>query len=233
MASEKPSIHQQRLHMRNHFLPQVPWAAKSFWSLSPLPLFISCVSLFMFGIGDGLILQSNLGNSPWTIFSEGVARHTPLSIGGASLAVSIIILCLTIPLRIRVGLNTFLNAALIALALDIVSRTVPSSTNSTVQWAMCILGILIGGVASAFYLTANMGAGPRDGLMVAISQRFDVPIAWARTSLEIFACLTGWLMGGNFGLGTLLFALCIGHVLAFVMNHFKKRYPPKIILSSP
>ncbi len=211
--------------MQKRILPQVPWAATSFWSVKSYPLLVSCIALFMFGVGDGLILQSFLGNSPWTIFAQGIALHTPFSVGGASLATSIVILCITIPLRIPIGLNTFLNALLIALALDIINRTVPTPDALWLKWLMCISGIIIGGIASAFYLTANMGTGPRDGLMVAISQRFDLPIAWSRTLLEIFACGTGWLMGGNFGLGTLLFAISIGHILSFTMRKMQSHYP--------
>ncbi len=210
--------------MRKRILPQVPWAATSFWSPRPLPLLVSCIALFMFGVGDGLLLQSQLGNSPWTIFAQGLARHTPLSVGGASLTTSIVILAMTIAMRIPMGLNTFLNALLIALALDIVNRTVPIPDSLTLRWLMCATGIVIAGVAGAFYLSVNMGAGPRDGLMVAISQRFGLPIAWSRTILEVFACSTGYLMGGQFGLGTILFAISIGHVLSFTMRRFEKYY---------
>ncbi len=214
--------------MRSRILPRVPWAAPHFWSAKPLPLLVSGAALFLFGVGDGLVLQAGLGNSPWTIFAEGVSLHSPLSVGAASLATSLVLLLLWIPLRVRIGLNTLLNAVLIALAIDVTRAWLPVPHHTAGQWLYCLAGIGLGGMAAAFYLCANMGAGPRDGIMVALSQRWGWPIAKTRTVMELFACTSGWLLGGNLGIGTLAFAVLIGPVLAATMRGFNRRYPAEI-----
>lgn len=203
----------------------VPWRAPSLWSFKPYPLLVSVLALFGFGVGDGLLLQSKLGNSPWTIFAEGVSLHTPLSVGGASLVTSVVILLLWIPLRIKPGLNTILNAVLIAVAIDITRMLVAPPESMPMRVAMGLLGIAITGIASAYYLTVNMGAGPRDGVMVALSARYGWSVTKARTCIEIFACSTGWLLGGTVGLGTVAFALLIGPVLGKTLGVFRKHYP--------
>lgn len=211
--------------MKKTPIPIVPWRAPKLWSLQPYPLWVSVLSLFGFGIGDGLLLQSQLGNSPWTIFAEGVSLHTPLSIGGASVLTSAVILLLWLPLRIKPGLNTILNALLIAAAIDLTRYVVPAPELLWQQVALGIFGIVLAGVCGAYYLSANMGAGPRDGVMVVLSERYGWQLSRVRTGLEMFACLSGWMMGGNLGLGTVLFALLIGPVLGATLNVFAKHYP--------
>lgn len=210
--------------MQKKPIPVVPWRAPALWSLKPYPLLVSVLSLFAFGIGDGLLLQSQMGNSPWTIFAEGVSLHTPLSVGGASLITSVLILLMWIPLKIKPGLNTILNAVLIALAIDVTRLLVPTPDLLWQKIALGLLGIVITGIASAYYLTANMGTGPRDGVMVALSTRYGWSVQKARTCIEIFACVSGWLMGGTVGLGTVAFALLIGQVLGRTLQWMHKRY---------
>lgn len=210
--------------MKKQPIPLVPWRAPKLWSLRAYPLLVSIVSLFLFGVGDGLLLQSQLGNSPWTIFSEGVSLHTPLSVGGASLVTSVVILLLWIPLRIKPGLNTILNAVLIALAIDATRYCVSTPTQWWLQVVLALGGIILAGVASAFYLTANMGTGPRDGVMVAISARWGWSVQKARTMLEVFACAVGWMLGGTVGVGTVVFALLIGPVLQASLRTLRQHY---------
>lgn len=211
--------------MKKKPIPIVPWRAPSLWSFKPYPLLVSVLSLFAFGVGDGLLLQSQLGNSPWTIFNEGISLHTPLSVGGASLVVSVLVLLLWIPLKIKPGLNTVLNALLIALAIDVTRYVVATPPELWQQIALGLAGIVITGVSSAYYLSANMGAGPRDGVMVALSARYGWSVQRARTCIEIFACVSGWLMGGTVGLGTVAFALLIGPILGHALQFLQRRYP--------
>ncbi|UOO91089.1 YitT family protein [Vitreoscilla massiliensis] len=211
--------------MKNTPIPIVPWRAPSLWSLQPYPLLVSIVSLFGFGIGDGLLLQSHLGNSPWTIFAEGLSLHTPLSVGMSSMLLSALILLLWWPLRIKIGLNTILNAVLIAIAIDVTRQYVPTPTLLWQQLALGISGIVLAGICGAFYLSVNMGAGPRDGVMVALSARTGMSVPKIRTLMEVFACLSGWLLGGTVGLGTIAFALLIGPVLGLTLKLFRRCYP--------
>ena len=210
--------------MKKTPIPIVPWRSNTLWSLNPRAWCVSVLALFGFGIGDGLLLQSQLGNSPWTIFAQGVSLHTPLSVGGASVLISGVILLLWLPLRIKPGLNTILNALLIALAIDVTRYFVSTPALLWQQVLLGLFGIVLAGVCGAYYLSANMGAGPRDGVMVALSERYGWPLSQVRTGLEVFACLSGWAMGGNLGLGTVAFALLIGPVLGRTLNWFAKRY---------
>ena len=212
------------MKMKKNPVPVVPWRADSLWSKNPRALLVSVLALFGFGIGDGLLLQSQLGNSPWTIFAEGISLHTPLSVGGASLLTSALILLLWIPLRIKLGLNTILNSVLIAMAIDATRLWVPTPELLWQKALLACVGVLIAGICGAFYLGANMGAGARDGVMVAISERFGFQVSRVRTAMELFACGSGWLMGGTVGLGTVLFALLIGPILGKTLACFAKRY---------
>ena len=206
-------------------IPNVPWRASSLWSLQPYPLFVSVVTLLLFGVGDGLLLQSQLGNSPWTIFAEGLSLHTPLSVGMSSLFISAVILLLWLPLRIKLGLNTILNAVLIAIAIDLTRQWVPTPSELWQQILLGVGGIVLTGISGAYYLSVNMGAGPRDGVMVALSSRTGISVAWIRTFMEVCACAVGWVLGGTVGLGTIAFALCIGPVLGLTLRWFQRRYP--------
>ena len=211
--------------MKKTPIPNVPWCASSLWSLQPYPLCVSVVALLLFGVGDGLLLQSQLGNSPWTIFAEGLSLHTPLSVGMSSLLLSALILLLWWPLRIKIGLNTILNAVLIAIAIDLTRQYIPTPSLLWQQIGLGLAGIVLAGISGAYYLSVNMGAGPRDGVMVALSARTGMSVPKIRTLMEVFACLSGWLLGGTVGLGTIAFALLIGPVLGITLKLFRRYYP--------
>ena len=211
--------------MKKTPIPNVPWRASSLWSLQPYPLCVSVVALLLFGVGDGLLLQSQLGNSPWTIFAEGLSLHTPLSVGMSSLLLSALILLLWWPLRIKIGLNTILNAVLIAIAIDLTRQYIPTPALLWQQIGLGLAGIVLAGISGAYYLSVNMGAGPRDGVMVALSARTGMSVPKIRTLMEVFACLSGWLLGGTVGLGTIAFALLIGPVLGITLKLFRRYYP--------
>lgn len=213
--------------MSKKLIPHPPWAAKHFWSFEPYPISIASGSFFVFGIGDGLLFCSDLGNSPWTVLAQGISQYLNINVGSAGFLISILILALWIPLRIKIGLGTLLNALLISVALGLTATFVPTPATLIGQVIMCLVGISLSGVAAAVYLSCNLGTGARDGIMVAISTRCHWKLSWVRTGIELFACISGYFLGGIVGVGTVLFALFVGPILGKTVAVLAKRYPEK------
>jgi len=166
--------------------------------------------LGVFGAGEACLVASDLGNSPWTVFAEGLAVQLPLSIGVATIVTSFAILLLWIPLRQRPGLVTIANAIVIGLAVDATLIALPDEAPLAVRIAELAGGIALVAIGSAFYLGTALGPGPRDGLMVGLHRLTGRPIALMRAAIEISALTVGALLGGTFGVGTVAFALLIG-----------------------
>lgn len=156
------------------------------------------------------MIAANAGVSPWTVLAQGIASISGLRIGVATFLVSAAVLVLWIPLRQRPGIGTVLNAIIIAAAIEYSLPYLPAPE----QWALKIVetvaGILLVGLGSGLYLIANLGPGPRDGLMTGLQRRTRLPIAWVRMSIELVVVLLGWILGGVVGVGTILFAIGIG-----------------------
>ena len=195
---------------------------QSRWRASPRRLARLLLGLWLFGTGEGLIVVSELGNSPWTVFAEGVSVQTPLSVGAATVAASFVILLLWIPLRERPGLGTVLNALLVGVALDVTVALVGTGPLG-VQLVELFGGIALVGLGSGLYIGAALGPGPRDGLMTGLHRRTGRPIALVRAMIEITALSIGWALGGTVGLGTVAFALLIGPAVALFMRLLPER----------
>ena len=166
--------------------------------------------LWLFGMGEAAIVHAELGNSPWTVFAEGVALHTPLSIGAATVAISFAVLLAWIPLRQQPGIGTILNAILIGVAIDATLPWLPDPGGWLGQAAYVAAGIALVGIGSGLYLTARLGPGPRDGLMTGLHRRTGLSLRLVRTMIEVSAVAAGWLLGGTVGIGTVAFALLVG-----------------------
>jgi uncharacterized membrane protein YczE len=167
-----------------------------------------------FGAGEACLVASELGNSPWTVFAEGVAAQTPLSVGAATVVTSFVILLLWFPLRQRPGLGTIANAVVVGIAIDVTLELLPGDAPIGVRWLEVAGGILLVAIGSAFYLGARLGPGPRDGLMTGLHRRTGRSVAGIRTAIEVTALAVGIVLGGTFGLGTIAFALLIGPAVA-------------------
>jgi uncharacterized membrane protein YczE len=191
---------------------------RSRWRPSRRQLAQVLFGLTIFGIGDGLVTWSELGNSPWTVFAEGLEVQTPLTIGAATLLIGIAVLLSWIPLRERPGLGTLLNVVVIAVMIDVTLWAMPDSDALAARWPALFGGIAIVGIGSGFYLRANLGPGPRDGLMTGIHARTGWPIFAVRTGIEATAVAIGWVLGGTVGAGSLLFALLIGPAVATALR---------------
>ena len=173
---------------------------------------VSGLGLFAFGIV--LLLESRLGLSPWDVLSQGIAKHSPLSFGEANIASALVVLVLAWRLGARVGPGTVANAILIGLyldaflALDVVKRM--GHEPLAVRVVELVAGILVIGGASALYIGAALGAGPRDSLMLVVSRRAGVRVGVARAAIESAVTVVGFVLGGKVGIGTLAFAFGIG-----------------------
>jgi uncharacterized membrane protein YczE len=185
------------------------------WRPTPWQLVQVLVGLWIFGMGEALLVASELGNSPWTVLAEGVSKHTPLSIGAATLAIGAVVLLCWIPLRERPGLGTVLNSIVIGVSIDVTLEMLPHLESPGVRWAALFGGVAAVGLGSGLYLTAALGPGPRDGLMTGLHRRRGWPLAAVRTGIELTAVTTGALLGGTVGVGSLLYAVLIGHAVSF------------------
>jgi uncharacterized membrane protein YczE len=172
--------------------------------------------LVLFGLGIALMLQSGLGLPPWDVMHQGLAEQLGLSVGVWSIIVSFIVLLAWLPLREKYGLGTLLNALIIGTVIDLGVLIVPEPEALWLDVLMLAVGILSIGLASGMYIGANLGPGPRDGLMTAIARR-GASIRTTRWGLEIAVLVTGILMGGTFGIGTVAFALLIGPLVQFFL----------------
>ena len=194
-------------------IPHTSWAASSLWSANAKTLSVLLLALSILGVGDALIVLSGLGSTPWTVLSQGVALQGNISIGWASFFISGIVMLAWLPLKLRFGLGTLLNIIVIAFFLGLTTKIVPEPTALCTRILFGVIGIFLYGLGTAFYLTCHLGAGPRDGLMVGICQRFHWKVGIVRTSIEVLVCGLGFLLGGTVGISTLLFAAGIGWIV--------------------
>jgi len=169
------------------------------------------VGLSLFGFGEGLLVQSHLGASPWTVFAEGLGNHLGVSVGTATGLISCAVMLLWIPLREKPGLGTISNLLIIAEMLNVSVAILPVSSSLWIRWAYVVSGIAVIGVGSALYLTTGLGPGPRDGLMTSLHRRFNISVVYVRLSIEGTVLFIGWLLGGTVGLGTAVFGAMIGY----------------------
>ena len=195
-------------------IPAVPWRARSRWDLSIARVSILFFGLFIFGLGDSLLIVSHLGNAPWTVLAQGIASRLDLSVGTATFLVSVLVLSLWIPLKERPGFGTVANIAIIAAAIDVGISFFPQPSQFSFRLFYVLIGIAMVGIGSSLYITCGLGPGPRDGLMTAIHHRTGIPVGWVRGLIEISVLILGWSLGGRLGLGTALFALLIGYSVA-------------------
>jgi uncharacterized membrane protein YczE len=174
--------------------------------------------LVLFGAGIAVMAASGLGLGPWEAFHQGIATRTGLALGTVSILVGIPVLALWWPLGERPGIGTVLNVALIGTATNVVLPLLPRPGEPAAQLAMSVGGVLIIGLGSGLYLAADLGPGPRDGLMTGLHHRFGWSIRRARTSIELIVLVAGFLLGGAVGLGTILFAFGIGPVVQVLLR---------------
>ena len=201
-------------------VPTTWWSAADPMTTRPpaRTLMILIIGLWIFGTGDAMLIAAGIGNTPWTVLAEGIALNISWSVGQATFLVSILVLLLWVPLKERPGIGTILNAVFIAAAIEVMVPRLPAPDSQTMAVAEVLAGVLLIGIGSGIYLTANLGPGPRDGWMTGLQRASGVPIARVRGGIEASVLVLGWLMGGTFREGTILFAVLIGPVVAICLN---------------
>ena len=199
-------------------VPKTPWSAASRWDLNPARIGVLFFGLFIFGLGDSLLIQSTIGNAPWSVLAQGVSGKLDITMGWSTFAISSLVLLLWIPLKEKPGFGTLSNIVIIATAIQIGVSIFPEQNNYGFGVIYCLIGIGMVGMGSALYITCALGPGPRDGLMTALHNSTGVRIGRVRLAIEGSVLVAGWLLGGTVGLGTLLFALLIGQSIAIALG---------------
>ena len=197
-------------------IPKVKWSSEKPFNFKPKlsTFFFLCFGLSVFGLGEGLLIVSFTGASPWSVLAQGISLNLNLSIGTITLLISIAVLILWIPLKQKPGMGTIFNALIIAIMIDVCIKYVPTPSNYIYQLILAIISVIMVGIGGGIYLVSNLGAGPRDGLMIGLQKLTNFPIAAVRATLEISVVSVGWYLGGTVGVGTLLFAFGIGPCVA-------------------
>ena len=186
--------------------------------LHPLPVTLRPVrripqlllGLALYGTSMAMQIRGGLGLQPWDVLHEGLTAQTPLTFGLVTALTGIVVLLLWIPLRQRPGVGTVANVLVIAVAVDVALALLPAATGLPARIALMVGGIVLNGVATAAYVGARLGPGPRDGLMTGLAARTGWSLRLVRTGIEITVLAIGWLLGGTVGVGTVLYALAIG-----------------------
>ena len=180
------------------------------------------LGLALYGVSAAMQVQARLGLDPWDVLHQGVARLLDHEIGTVSIAVGALVLLLWIPLRQRPGLGTVSNVVVVGLAMNATLAVLPAQFGAAAQTALLAGAVLLCGVATGMYISAGFGPGPRDGLMTGIARRTGVSIRLSRTMVELTVLVTGWLLGGTVGIGTVLFAVAIGPLAQLFLRLFAR-----------
>jgi len=205
-------------------IPKVSWSSEKPLNVKPkITTFVFlCFGLTLFGLGEGLLIVSYAGASPWSVLAQGISLKVNFSIGVITFFLSLFAVFLWIFLDEKPGIGTILNAIIIAFMIDVSITFIETPENYVFQILMAVIAVLLVGLGSGFYLIANLGPGPRDGLMTGLQKKTNLPIALVRAFLEITVVTIGWYLGGTVGIGTLLFAFGVGPAVVLGLYLVKK-----------
>ena len=197
-------------------IPSKSWSSYKPLNFKPKisTFFFLCLGLAIFGLGEGLLLVSTTGNSPWSVLAEGITKITGITIGTSTFLVSVAVLSFWIFLKQKPGIGTIMNIIIIAGVIDLTLNFIDPPTSIVSKYILATVSVLLVGLGSGIYLVANLGPGPRDGLMTGLTKVTGFPIAFVRASIEISVVIIGWYLGGTVGIGTLIFAFGIGPAVA-------------------
>lgn len=179
------------------------------------------LGLFIYGLALAMVIKAEIGVPPWDVFAQGIAKSLSLTYGQASIIVSLLVLLAWIPLKVKPGVGSVLNAICIGLFADLWMPFVPTFDNYLANLAMFLLGMATVAFATGMYISANLGSGPRDGLMLGTQKLLKWPLWAVRTMYEGSVLTIGWLLGGQVREGTLIFALCIGYLMQASLKFFR------------
>lgn len=180
------------------------------------------LGLVLYGVSAGMQVRAGLGLGPWDVLHQGIAFRLDREIGTISIAVGALVLLLWLPLRQRLGLGTVSNVVVVGLAMNATWAVLPAQHGAAARVALLAGAVLLCGVATGMYICAGFGPGPRDGLMTGIARRAGISIRLSRTIVELTVLLTGWVLGGTVGVGTVLFAVTIGPLSQLFLRLFAR-----------
>ena len=192
--------------------------------------------LLLYGVADAFMIEAAVGVDSWTVFAQGISVHTGLSIGLLTNVIGLLVLLLWIPLKQKPGLGTVLNILLVGPGIELGLWLLPTPDAMWLRVVFFVVGLLLLAIASGIYIGANLGPGPRDGLMTGIHSRFGTPLWVGRTAVEVTVLIIGWILGGNVGVGTVAFSLLIGPLCNITLPLLdpataKKRRETKLLAS--
>ena len=198
-------------------IPKNNWSSKKPLNLKPklLTIFYLTLGLTIFGLGEGLLIVSYSGASPWSVLAQGISLNIDLSIGVVTFIVSVCTLSLWFFLKQKPGIGTVFNIIIIAAMIDLTIFVFATPDTYFGKLLMAGFAVLLVGLGSGFYLIANLGPGPRDGLMTGIQRKTNFSFTLVRTIIELSAVAFGWYLGGIVGIGTVIYALGIGPLVSF------------------
>ena len=200
-------------------VPTTSWSASdSMWKARPRTMLFMILGNWLYGTGEALLITADIGQTPGTVLAQGIQNLTGDSIGWTSFYISVGVMLLWIPLRLKVGIGTVFNIILVSVSIDVMSPLMPQPESYGLSILQVLAGILVIGIGSAFYIPSNLGPGPRDGLMTGLHYRTGWPISRVRFGIEAALLISGWLLGGSVGLGTVLVTVLIGEVVAILFG---------------
>ena len=204
-------------------VPDLFWTAPTPFTIRPpaISILFLMLGLIVFGFGHAILFAANLGVSPWMVLSQGITVQTGWSIGWTIIAVSVLVLLLWWPLKQVPGLGTGINSLVVAAVIEVSINFLPTFDHIVAQCLQALIGIIFVAMGTGIYLIANLGPGPRDGLMTGLQKVTDLPLAYVRNGLELTVVLLGWSIGGTAGIATLMFAIFIGPLAAVAMQFLK------------
>jgi len=188
--------------------------------------------LVLYGVSSSMLLLAGLGVDPWDVLHQGLARRTGVPTGTWAIIVGAVVLLLWIPLRQRPGLGTLCNVVVVGTVIDVVLATVPPPRALPVQAVVMVSGVVLNGVATGLYIGAGLGPGPRDGIMTGFAARGH-SLRVVRTAIEATVLLVGWLLGGTVGVGTVVYAACIGPLAHIFVPLYSRTSPARPEVSRP
>lgn len=179
------------------------------------------IGLFIYGIGIAMMVHASIGLAPWDVLAQGISKQTGLTFGQSTIAVSVMVLFAWIPLKVKPGIGSILNAVLLGVFADFWLPLMPQLDSYLARLAWFVLGLIVISFATGLYISCGMGKGPRDGLNTGIAQRFKLPFWQARSIVEVLVVLIGFSLGGQVREGTLIFAFAIGYLNQLGLRLFR------------
>lgn len=208
-------------------IPHLPWRAAHRWDVNGRRLIILFSGLAIFGIGDSLLVQSLIGNAPWTVLAQGLSKVFHTNLGVMTALISGLVLLIWIPLKEQPGFGTIANIVIIATFIQIGVDIIPKSHSFILGLSYALFGIFLVGVGSALYISTGLGPGPRDGAMTGLHHRTGIRIGRVRLAIESSVLALGALCGGRIGVGTALFALLVGQSIAISLGILARLTPTR------